>query len=79
MLIPYFVPLRFAREVDHDCVVNGQFLPKGITVEIPAGFLHYDPEHWPEPEEFIPERCFSLLLINDKRSIFKFKNINTCN
>lgn len=47
---------RFAREVDHDCVVNGQFLPKGITVEIPAGFLHYDPEHWPEPEEFIPER-----------------------
>ncbi|CAI5664810.1 unnamed protein product [Oreochromis niloticus] len=47
---------RFAREVDHDCVVNGQFLPKGITVEIPAGFLHYDPEHWPEPEKFIPER-----------------------
>ncbi|XP_030586628.1 thromboxane-A synthase-like isoform X2 [Archocentrus centrarchus] len=47
---------RFAREVDHDCVVNGQFLPKGITLEIPAGFLHYDPEHWPEPEKFIPER-----------------------
>uniref|UniRef100_A0A3Q4HDE2 Thromboxane-A synthase n=1 Tax=Neolamprologus brichardi TaxID=32507 RepID=A0A3Q4HDE2_NEOBR len=44
------------KKVDHDCVVNGQFLPKGITVEIPAGFLHYDPEHWPEPEEFIPER-----------------------
>lgn len=56
MLIPYFVRWRFAREVDHDCVVNGQFLPKGMTVEIPAGFLHYDPEHWPEPEKFIPER-----------------------
>ncbi|CAJ1057151.1 thromboxane-A synthase [Xyrichtys novacula] len=47
---------RFARETDHDCVVNGQFLPKGATIEIPAGFLHYDPEHWPEPEKFIPER-----------------------
>uniref|UniRef100_A0A1A8P9F7 Thromboxane-A synthase n=1 Tax=Nothobranchius pienaari TaxID=704102 RepID=A0A1A8P9F7_9TELE len=47
---------RFAREVDHDCVVNGQFLPKGMTVEIPAGFLHYDPEHWSEPEKFVPER-----------------------
>uniref|UniRef100_A0A3Q2QAZ5 Thromboxane-A synthase n=1 Tax=Fundulus heteroclitus TaxID=8078 RepID=A0A3Q2QAZ5_FUNHE len=47
---------RFAREIDHDCVVNGQFLPKGATLEIPAGFLHYDPDHWPEPDKFIPER-----------------------
>ncbi|XP_037539370.1 thromboxane-A synthase [Nematolebias whitei] len=47
---------RFARDVDHDCVVNGQFLPKGATLEIPAGFLHHDPEYWPEPEKFIPER-----------------------
>ncbi|XP_029289316.1 thromboxane-A synthase [Cottoperca gobio] len=47
---------RFARDIDQDCMVNGQFLPKGATLEIPAGFLHYDPEHWPEPERFIPER-----------------------
>lgn len=47
---------RFARDVDQDCVVNGQSLPKGATLEIPAGFLHKDPEHWPEPEKFIPER-----------------------
>uniref|UniRef100_A0A3Q1IZF4 Thromboxane-A synthase n=1 Tax=Anabas testudineus TaxID=64144 RepID=A0A3Q1IZF4_ANATE len=47
---------RFARDIEHDCIVNGQFLPKGATLEIPAGFLHYDPEHWPEPERFIPER-----------------------
>ncbi|XP_058242995.1 thromboxane-A synthase isoform X2 [Hemibagrus wyckioides] len=47
---------RYARTIEHDCVVNGQFLPKGGTLEIPAGFLHYDPEHWHEPEKFIPER-----------------------
>ncbi|XP_041853699.1 thromboxane-A synthase [Melanotaenia boesemani] len=47
---------RFTRDIDQDCVVNGQFLPKGASLEIPAGFLHYDPEHWPEPEKFIPER-----------------------
>ncbi|XP_054475317.1 thromboxane-A synthase [Anoplopoma fimbria] len=47
---------RFARDIDEDCVLNGQVLPKGATLEIPAGFLHYDPEHWPEPERFIPER-----------------------
>lgn len=37
-------------------MVNGQLLPKGASIEIPAGFLHYDPEHWHEPEKFIPER-----------------------
>ncbi|KAI1883397.1 hypothetical protein AGOR_G00231020 [Albula goreensis] len=47
---------RFAREVEEDCTVNGQFLPKGATLEIPAGYLHYDPQYWPEPEKFIPER-----------------------
>ncbi|XP_068170278.1 thromboxane-A synthase-like [Antennarius striatus] len=47
---------RFGRDIDHDCIVNGQFLPKGVLLHIPASFLHYDPEHWPEPERFIPER-----------------------
>uniref|UniRef100_A0AAR2KUZ1 Thromboxane-A synthase n=1 Tax=Pygocentrus nattereri TaxID=42514 RepID=A0AAR2KUZ1_PYGNA len=47
---------RFARDVEQDCVVNGQFLPKGATLDIPAGFLHYDAQYWPEPEKFIPER-----------------------
>ncbi|XP_057691587.1 thromboxane-A synthase isoform X1 [Corythoichthys intestinalis] len=47
---------RFSREIEQDCIVNGVHLPKGAMVEIPVGFLHYDPEHWPEPEKFIPER-----------------------
>uniref|UniRef100_A0A671M1V6 Thromboxane-A synthase n=1 Tax=Sinocyclocheilus anshuiensis TaxID=1608454 RepID=A0A671M1V6_9TELE len=47
---------RVARDVDQDTVVNGQLLPKGSSLEIPAGYLHYNPEHWTEPEKFIPER-----------------------
>uniref|UniRef100_A0A8K9XHG1 Thromboxane-A synthase n=1 Tax=Oncorhynchus mykiss TaxID=8022 RepID=A0A8K9XHG1_ONCMY len=43
-------------DVDEDCMVNGQFLPKGATLEIPAGYLHYDPENWAEPEKFITDR-----------------------
>ncbi|KAM3608839.1 uncharacterized protein V6R79_005584 [Siganus canaliculatus] len=47
---------RFTREISDDFMVNGHFLPKGAMLEIPAGFLHHDPEYWPEPERFIPER-----------------------
>ncbi|XP_066540921.1 thromboxane-A synthase isoform X2 [Hoplias malabaricus] len=47
---------RFARDVEEDCVVNGQFLPKGATLVIPASFLHHDAQYWPEPEKFMPER-----------------------
>ncbi|KAF4091710.1 hypothetical protein AMELA_G00040050 [Ameiurus melas] len=47
---------RYARTVERECVVNGQLLPKGATLEIAAGFLHSDPEYWQEPEKFIPER-----------------------
>uniref|UniRef100_A0A3B1JLK7 Thromboxane-A synthase n=1 Tax=Astyanax mexicanus TaxID=7994 RepID=A0A3B1JLK7_ASTMX len=50
-----YPPGFFARDVEEDCVINGQFLPKGATLDISAGFLHHDPQYWPEPEKFIPE------------------------
>lgn len=34
-------------------------LEKGTSVWIPVLALHHDPEHWPEPQRFDPER-FSL-------------------
>ncbi|KAF1501388.1 Cytochrome P450 3A24, partial [Megadyptes antipodes antipodes] len=36
--------------------LNGVTIPKGMVVTIPAYVLHRDPEYWPEPEEFRPER-----------------------
>lgn len=64
-MILFFFPLifflsRFGREIERDCVVNGVSLPMGATLEIPAISLHRDPEHWPDPEKFDPERSDQL-------------------
>lgn len=36
--------------------INGVTIPKGVVTVIPAFVLHRDPELWPDPEEFRPER-----------------------
>ncbi|XP_058661087.1 thromboxane-A synthase [Ammospiza caudacuta] len=47
---------RFTREAAKDCVVLGQHIPAGAVIEIAVGHLHHNPEFWPDPEKFIPER-----------------------
>ncbi|KAM8815567.1 thromboxane-A synthase isoform 2-T2 [Rhynchonycteris naso] len=47
---------RFTREAAQDCEVLGQHIPAGTVVEMAVGALHHDPEHWPSPEAFDPER-----------------------
>ncbi|KAH0510157.1 Thromboxane-A synthase [Microtus ochrogaster] len=47
---------RFTREAAQDCEVLGQHIPAGAVLEIAVGALHRDPEHWPHPETFDPER-----------------------
>ncbi|XP_058496285.1 cytochrome P450 3A30-like isoform X1 [Solea solea] len=36
--------------------INGLEIPKGMVISVPAWILHRDPDSWPEPEEFKPER-----------------------
>ncbi|KAM7023061.1 thromboxane-A synthase [Passerculus sandwichensis] len=47
---------RFTREAAKDCVVLGQHIPAGAVIEIAVGHLHHNPEFWPDPEKFLPER-----------------------
>ncbi|KAJ8782912.1 hypothetical protein J1605_009520 [Eschrichtius robustus] len=47
---------RFTREAAQDCEVLGQRIPAGAVLEMAVGALHHDPEHWPRPETFNPER-----------------------
>lgn len=39
-----------------DTVVKGHFFPKGSHLMVNLFAIHHDPELWPEPEKFRPER-----------------------
>lgn len=36
--------------------INGVTIPQGMVCMIPTYVLHNNPEYWPAPEEFRPER-----------------------
>ncbi|NXQ17063.1 CP3AD protein, partial [Peucedramus taeniatus] len=47
---------RIERTCKKDVEINGVIIPKGVVVTIPPYVLHRDPEYWPNPDEFRPER-----------------------
>nr|QQL94722.1 cytochrome P450 3a40 [Lateolabrax maculatus] len=47
---------RLERKAKETVKINGITIPKDMLVMIPIYALHRDPELWPEPEEFRPDR-----------------------
>ena len=47
---------RTNREASEDVTVGDVTVPKGMRVDIAIDAVHYDPEIYPDPEKFIPER-----------------------
>ncbi|KAK2503263.1 hypothetical protein MC885_012724 [Smutsia gigantea] len=47
---------RLERVCKKDVEIKGVLIPKGTVVMVPVFILQKDPELWPEPEEFRPER-----------------------
>ena len=52
----YIYAIRFDRECVADTEVKGIKVPKGMFVIVPVHALNNDPEVWPNPEQFDPER-----------------------
>ncbi|KAH8401696.1 hypothetical protein KR009_007399 [Drosophila setifemur] len=53
---PVLAHLIRKTENDYSPEDNKYFIAKGTTVVIPSLGIHYDPDIYPEPEKFIPER-----------------------
>ncbi|KAH9607018.1 hypothetical protein KSS87_013793 [Heliosperma pusillum] len=49
-------PLSVPRVAVEDCTVNSYHIPAGTTLFLNLYKMHRDPEVWPNPLEFLPER-----------------------
>ncbi|XP_019626195.1 PREDICTED: cytochrome P450 3A13-like [Branchiostoma belcheri] len=47
---------RLARVATADTKIQWLTVPKGMLMDIPVLPIHYDPQRYPEPHKFIPER-----------------------
>ncbi|XP_067139926.1 cytochrome P450 3A7-like isoform X2 [Centruroides vittatus] len=47
------------RTTNRDIEYKDYIIPKGLGIQVALWSLHHNPEYWPEPEKFMPERFSS--------------------
>lgn len=57
----YPIAPRLERVAKASVEINGLVIPKGMVVIVPTWTIHRDPDLWPNPEEFKPERYMADL------------------
>ena len=66
---------QLSRECAKDYDIGGIHIPAGLEVIVPVYFLHRNPEAWPDPEKFDPERFRSPA--KDTRHPYQFMPFGT--
>lgn len=51
---------RFDRKALKDVTIGSIRIPKDTIVVVPVWAIHHDPDLWPSPEIFDPERWFQI-------------------
>lgn len=66
----FIFAIRFLhRECKETVTIKGITIPAGTVVETPPWILHRDPEYWPEPNKFDPDRL-KLNCMNHNDELF---------
>ena len=63
---------RVERECNKDVTYNGIEIKKGTMITVPSFALHYDPDSYPDPETFNPDRYIYIYAIPAKKGVTMF-------
>lgn len=50
------IPNFFGRWAEQESEIMGYKIPKGSAILAPIWYIHHDPNVWPDPWKFDPER-----------------------
>lgn len=59
---------RLERTAKETVEIRGITIPKNMSIMVPVYALHRDSQHWPEPEEFNPDR-YAVCNLNAPRRL----------
>lgn len=51
-----FFLYSMTRETSEDVDIGGYKVPRGTVINVPFRYIHMDPEIYPDPETFNPDR-----------------------
>ena len=58
----YLPHCRTQRYCSKTVTIDNVTIPEGAEIEVPIDLIHHNPEYWPDPYKFDPERYMETLI-----------------